>query len=69
MVAFIAVFPVFILLQNTKGDVQLKEDSIGYAKKIKNLVYSEATIHNPDGDILPDQIDNTIVDGVKNILY
>jgi hypothetical protein len=67
--ASIAVFSAFILLQNTKEDVQLKENLIGAAKKIKNFIYLEATIHNPDGDMLPDQIDNTIISGVKNILY
>jgi len=31
-------------------------------KKIVNRVYYEATIHNPKGDILPDMIDDTAKD-------
>ena len=34
-------------------------------KRIKDLVYKEATIHNPPGDMLPDQIDNKVIQEVK----
>ncbi len=34
-------------------------------KQIKNLIYKEATEHNPEGDILPDQIDNRVIQEVK----
>jgi uncharacterized protein YeeX (DUF496 family) len=67
--ASIAVFSIVILLQNIKEDVQLKDNLIDYAKKIKNFIYLEATIHNPNGDMLPDQIDDTIISEAKKILY
>ncbi|MDD3487059.1 MAG: hypothetical protein PHF35_01610 [Candidatus Moranbacteria bacterium] len=35
------------------------------AKKAKNLIYREATIHNPPGDMVPDQIDDKILNEVK----
>lgn len=38
------------------------------ARKIKSFIYHEATIHNPEGDILPDEIDDEILDEVKNRL-
>jgi len=35
------------------------------AEKFKNLVYREATEHNPEGDFLPDQIDDKIKEEMK----
>lgn len=34
-------------------------------KPIVNFVYREATIHNPAGDVLPDQIDDNIKKNIK----
>jgi hypothetical protein len=34
-------------------------------KKVESLVYREATIHNPPGDMLPDQIDDKIKQEIK----
>jgi len=42
-----------------------KEKIRAAVKKIKDLVYYEATVHNPPGDMLPDQIDNKIIQEVK----
>lgn len=42
-----------------------KEKAKLYLRKIKSLVYSEATIHNPSGDVLPDNIDNKVIEEVK----
>jgi hypothetical protein len=36
--------------------------------KAKSLIYSEATKHNPPGDILPDQIDDKLKGEVKKIV-
>jgi hypothetical protein len=36
------------------------------ARKAKSIIYREATIHNPPGDVLPDQIDDQILNGIKN---
>lgn len=36
-----------------------------YLKKVKNFIYREATIHNPEGDVLPDNIDNKVINEVK----
>ncbi len=40
---------------------QLKE----LTRQIKGLIYKEATEHNPSGDMLPDQIDNRVIEEVK----
>jgi len=34
--------------------------------KIKSIIYREATEHNPEGDILPDQIDDEIKQEIKS---
>ncbi len=36
------------------------------ADKVESFVYREATEHNPEGDFLPDQIDDRIKGEVKN---
>jgi len=35
------------------------------AQKAKNIIYREATEHNPAGDVLPDQIDDKIKQEIK----
>lgn len=37
----------------------------GIVRKIEDLVYNEATVHNPPGDMLPDQIDDKVINEVK----
>ena len=38
------------------------------AAKAKNIVYREATKHNPPGDMLPDQIDDSMKGELKKII-
>ncbi len=35
-------------------------------KKAESIIYREATIHNPPGDMLPDQIDDKIKQEIKD---
>jgi hypothetical protein len=37
-------------------------------RKIEGVVYHEATIHNPPGDVLPDQIDDNVKGEIKKIV-
>ena len=37
-------------------------------KKVEGFVYHEATIHNPPGDMLPDQIDDNVKGEIKKIV-
>ncbi|MFA6285666.1 MAG: hypothetical protein WC643_04040 [Parcubacteria group bacterium] len=37
-------------------------------RKVEGIVYHEATIHNPSGDMLPDQIDDNIKGEIKKIV-
>jgi hypothetical protein len=37
-------------------------------KKVEGFVYHEATIHNPAGDMLPDQIDDQVKGEIKKIV-
>jgi hypothetical protein len=36
--------------------------------KVEGFVYREATIHNPPGDMLPDQIDDNVKGEIKKIV-
>jgi hypothetical protein len=38
------------------------------AQKAKSIIYLEATEHNPSGDILPDQIDDSMKGKIKEIV-
>ncbi len=66
--AFVTAILGFVFLQKAKEDEQLKEDTLYLAKKMKNFIYYEATIHNPEGDKLPDQVDDTIILELKKLL-
>ncbi|MFA5871515.1 MAG: hypothetical protein WC858_02225 [Parcubacteria group bacterium] len=50
--------------------LNIREPEKSYLKsatrKAKNLIYHEATVHNPSGDVLPDQIDDKILNDIKN---
>jgi hypothetical protein len=37
-------------------------------RKVEGFVYHEATIHNPPGDLLPDQIDDNLKGEIKKIV-
>jgi uncharacterized protein involved in cysteine biosynthesis len=37
-------------------------------KRVEGVVYHEATIHNPPGDMLPDQIDDNVKGEIKKIV-
>lgn len=43
----------------------LKNQLMPYMLKLKSFVYKEAEIHNPKGDVLPDQIDDQLLSVVK----
>lgn len=52
-----------------EGKIQLDEKTKAELKeKVKEVddkIYREATEHNPEGDILPDEIDNAIKEEIK----
>jgi len=56
--------------QNKKLNLLLNKEEKSLLKsvvrEIKNWVYKEATIHNPEGDVLPDELDDEIIKGIKN---
>lgn len=75
----VAVYGSFWLKNNTSlkvsdffnkdGEVEIDKDAKGEikekAKKLDNRIYKEATEHNPEGDVLPDEIDDTIREKIK----
>jgi hypothetical protein len=60
-----------ISIEDSQGSLSLhinsplKEELKGIVSKISNFIYHEATVHNPPGDMVPDQIDDTIKKEVK----
>jgi len=42
-----------------------KEEFKQYLGKIKRFIYREATVHNPEGDLLPDKVDDRVIQEVK----
>lgn len=44
----------------------LKIDSKKIMLEIKETIYYQATVHNPEGDMLPDEIDDMIKEKVRN---
>jgi len=61
---------VFVDPLDGKTKIRLDENEKVLIKKvlkpIVNFVYYEATIHNPSGDVLPDQIDDDIKKNIKD---
>lgn len=49
-----------------KASVEDKAVLMEAAKRIKDWIYREATIHNPEGDMLPDGIDDEVIKGIKD---
>lgn len=79
VVICIAVYGSFWLKNNTSlqlsdffnedGKIEIEKDAKGEikdkAKEIDDRIYQEATEHNPEGDMLPDEIDDTIREKIK----
>ncbi|MFH0929851.1 MAG: hypothetical protein V1814_01200 [Candidatus Moraniibacteriota bacterium] len=55
--------PFSLTIQKPEKDILKKA-----AQKAKNIIYREATKHNPAGDILPDQIDDNLKGEIKKIV-
>lgn len=66
---FVAVSAIaaFFVFQKARNDANFRSELVYLAKDIKNIIYREATIHNPEGDMLPDQIDNNVISEMKRI--
>jgi hypothetical protein len=57
----------FFVVQRAKNDQIFRQELVYWARKTKNIVYWEATTHNPSGDMLPDQIDDNIIGEIRKI--
>jgi hypothetical protein len=53
--------PFSITVQKPEKDFLVK-----VVRKVEGLVYREATVHNPPGDMVPDQIDDKIKQEIKD---
>jgi len=64
-------FSLEILEKVLKGETKIQFDKKTKAefkekaKEIDDKIYQEATKHNPEGDVLPDKIDNAIKEEIK----
>jgi hypothetical protein len=59
----VSISPFSLTIRKPEKDILKK-----VVRKIENFVYHEATIHNPPGDMLPDQIDDNIKGEIKKIV-
>ncbi len=68
LLLLIFAIPNFIKI-NDNFFVSIREEEKIFLKKIgkkvKNIIYREATEHNPEGDFMPDQIDDEIISEIK----
>ncbi|MCX6766235.1 MAG: hypothetical protein NT170_00405 [Candidatus Moranbacteria bacterium] len=55
--------PFSLTIQSPEKDFLKK-----VVKRIEGFVYHEATVHNPPGDFLPDQIDDNVKGEIKKIV-
>ncbi|EKE18571.1 MAG: hypothetical protein ACD_9C00291G0002 [uncultured bacterium] len=68
ILAFAIMSLSLVFVFGTGKGVQLKGMVVGFVKKTKKIIYHEATIFNPKGDVLPDQVDDIIISKTKKIL-
>jgi len=59
----VSLSPFSLTIQSPEKDFLKK-----VVKRVEGLVYQEATIHNPSGDLLPDQIDDNVKGEIKRIV-
>lgn len=61
----------FMSINDQEGNISIsvrkkdKEEWKKYLRKLKTLIYREATQRNPSGDVLPDQVDDRIIGEMK----
>lgn len=64
------VFLELAIIHSQKENIAIMEalkiDSKKIMREIKDVIYYQATVHNPEGDMLPDEIDDTIKEQIKN---
>ncbi|MCX6762654.1 MAG: hypothetical protein NT093_02620 [Candidatus Moranbacteria bacterium] len=60
---FVSFSPFSLTIQKPEKDFLKK-----VVRKVEGLIYREATIHNPPGDMLPDQIDDNVKGEIKKIV-
>ncbi|MGW8185024.1 MAG: hypothetical protein ACWGHO_02860 [Candidatus Moraniibacteriota bacterium] len=63
------VFIGAVLIRSQQRNISIKEelksDSKSILWQIKDIIYFEATKHNPSGDVVPDGIDDAIKNEIK----
>jgi len=59
----VSLSPFSLTIQSPEKDFLKK-----VARRVEGFVYHEATIHNPPGDLLPDQIDDNVKGEIKKIV-
>lgn len=73
----LAIFIILIISISSVFGLYFSDNIIVYLRsesgkrlfgKISDFIYAEATIHNPEGDLLPDQVDDIIKEEIKNRL-
>jgi hypothetical protein len=59
----VSTSPFSITIQKPEKDLLKK-----VVRKIEAIVYHEATVHNPPGDVVPDNIDDSLKEKIKQVV-
>lgn len=68
---FLFVFLGAVVIYSQQKGIPIKEelktDSKNIILQIKDVIYFEATVHNPEGDLVPDGIDDSVKGKIREI--
>jgi len=65
---FMGAAVIYSQQKNISVTEELKIDSKKIILQIKDIIYYQATEHNPDGDLIPDEIDDTILGRIRSLI-
>ncbi|EKE18691.1 MAG: hypothetical protein ACD_9C00260G0002 [uncultured bacterium] len=55
---------IFFLYENRKNE-EVRKGIFSFVANVKEFIYIEATIHNPEGDMVPDNWDNAVTSKIE----
>ncbi|HBI17246.1 MAG TPA: hypothetical protein DDY52_03840 [Candidatus Moranbacteria bacterium] len=64
---FLGAAVIYSQQKNISIKEELRTDSKNILLEIKNIIYFEAEMHNPPGDMVPDGIDDSLIGKIKEI--
>lgn len=65
---FLGAAVIYSQQKNISIIEELKIDSKKIILQIKDIIYYQATVHNPEGNLMPDEVDDTILGRIKSLI-